>query len=263
MSIGPVSNIPAANALTLDGTLTVLTAHNATATSPGVVSTTTQTFAGDKTFNGDVSLQGNLNMVPTTATTGIINVGGTPFIHTFGTNNTFVGVGAGNLTLTGISNTVVGQASGAALTTGIDNSIFGRNTGAVLTTGNNNTLLGQFAANTLTTGTNNIIIGRDAGFNISTNSNNILIGSAGSNLDSGAIRLGGVSQTSAFIAGIGGVAPTGTPQVVFINPATNQLGSLTFVNQVYIVGINTLLLLQLIRKCSRHLQAQSLQQLPT
>ena len=48
-----------------------------------------------------LSLDGNLNLPTTSATTGIIEVAGVPFIHNFGSYNTFLGQSAGNLTMTG------------------------------------------------------------------------------------------------------------------------------------------------------------------
>ena len=61
-------------------------------------------------------------------------------------------------------------------------------------------------------------MGANAGSNLTTGSNNIDIGSAGSAGESGKIRIGKQgTQNGAFIAGIAGVAVTGTPVVVNAN----------------------------------------------
>src|SRR5207247_9422258 len=43
---------------------------------------------------------GNITLVPSTATAGNILKGTAPFVHNFGTHNTFIGVSAGNFTMT-------------------------------------------------------------------------------------------------------------------------------------------------------------------
>ena len=49
------------------------------------------------TLQTNPSITGNLTLVPSTATAGNIMKGVGLFIHNFGTNNTFVGLSAGNL----------------------------------------------------------------------------------------------------------------------------------------------------------------------
>jgi hypothetical protein len=90
------------------------------------------------------------------------------------------------------------------------------------TTGNNNTGVGYFALFSNTTGLNNIGIGNNAGYAV-TGSNNIDIGSMGSAGESGVIRIGGPSQTAAYIAGITSTHLTGSP--VYVDPS-GQLGVL-------------------------------------
>src|SRR5262249_36508851 len=99
-------------------------------------------------------------------------------------------------------------------------------------TGNNNTACGvsALASNTIghdnvadglqalfnnKTGSNNIALGRSAGVNLSTGNNNIDIGAPGLAGESGKIRIGKQgTQNGTFIAGISGVAVTGTQVVV-------------------------------------------------
>src|SRR5881296_3886733 len=53
------------------------------------------------TLQSTVTPAGNIVLVPSTASAGNILKGTTPFIHNFGTSNTFIGVNAGNFTMTG------------------------------------------------------------------------------------------------------------------------------------------------------------------
>jgi hypothetical protein len=50
---------------------------------------------------GSLTLNGNLNLPPTTSGAGIIYAGGSPLIQSYGTGNFFAGAGAGNLTISG------------------------------------------------------------------------------------------------------------------------------------------------------------------
>ena len=172
-----------------------------------------------------------------------------------GNSNTFVGLNAGNFTMSGDFNTGFGESalvsnttgsfntatgSGALLknTTGIGNtasgsSALGNNTmgggntanGAFAlfqnTTGGNNTADGNGALSN-TTGFSNIGIGRDGGINLTTGSNNICIGNPGGAGESNTIRVGTAgTQTATFIAGINGAVVTGVPVQV---SSSGQLG---------------------------------------
>ena len=136
----------------------------------------------------DLVASGNVELDNSTATIGNILKGGNSFIHNFGTDNTFVGVNAGNFSTSG-----TGQNSG-----------LGINTLASLTTGSNNIAIGYQAGQTLSSGSGNVYINAAAG---ATNENNT-------------IRIG-TSQTACFIAGIDGVGVSGNGVVV---DANGQLG---------------------------------------
>src|SRR5262249_56415853 len=56
----------------------------------------------------DLDVSGNLNLVNSTPTAGNILKAGVPFVHNFGTNNTFIGSQAGNLNMRGVNNTASG-----------------------------------------------------------------------------------------------------------------------------------------------------------
>ena len=91
----------------------------------------------------------------TSPTTGTITKPGGVFLHNFGTNNTFLGVGAGNFTVTGAGNTAVGRLALAANATGGANVAVGAMALPLNTTGFANTALGFTALANNTTGTNN------------------------------------------------------------------------------------------------------------
>ena len=207
---------------------------------------------GETITAGDLTLSnGNINLTTTTsATTGVILAGANRFIHNFGTTNTFVGVVAGNFTLTGTNNVAFGTSAAANISSGTHNTAIGAQCLTVVNTGGFNTGLGQ-AYQSLTSGTNNIGIGYGAGLflttgsrniilgNYNTNggqnytsseSNNICIGNAGVLGQSNAIRIGisgaGLGQQDkCFIAGIDGVNVGSVAKVVTM--ASDQLGTAT------------------------------------
>jgi hypothetical protein len=113
------------------------------------------------------------------------------------------------------SNPAIAFTSVLRITTGGNNTANGF--GALLnnTTGASNTADGINALRNNTTGSSNIALGASAGTNLTTGSNNIAIGNAGVAGESGRIRIGtSGSQTQTFIAGISGVAVTGSQVVV-------------------------------------------------
>jgi hypothetical protein len=97
---------------------------------------------------------------------------------------------------------------------GTNNTAAGEAALATNQTGSNNTADGAGAL-LRTTGSNNIGLGYNAGTNLTAGSNNIDIGNVGVAAESNTIRLGtsGI-QTKAFIAGVSGIAVTGSAVVV-------------------------------------------------
>jgi hypothetical protein len=157
-------------------------------------------FAANVVSVVDTVASGNLilSTEPSTSTAGNIFKGSNSFIHDFGTNNTFVGLNAGNFTTLGANNTAVGASALTANTTGTNNCAVGykalmANTrgssniaiglNALLrnTTGGNNVAINTSALVACTTGNNNIGIGYTSLSNLSTGSSNIGIGSSGGN----------------------------------------------------------------------------------
>jgi hypothetical protein len=118
--------------------------------------------AGD-TMTGALNLNpGNINLTPSSASSGHILKNGSLFLHNFGTNNTFVGQNAGNVTMTGTSNTASGAAALLTNTTGGDNTAIGSFALAWNTTGTSNTASGSRALNSNTTGGYNTASGIQA-----------------------------------------------------------------------------------------------------
>lgn len=115
---------------------------------------------------------GNIVLVPSTATTGNIMKGTSPFLHNFGLGNTFLGVDAGNFTMTGYNNTASGRLAFTSNTTGTDNTASGVNALRSNTTGNSNTANGVSALFGNSTGANNTATGAFALEAVAGNSGN-------------------------------------------------------------------------------------------
>jgi len=124
---------------------------------------------------------------------------------------------------TGTDNTAIGWDALAGNSTGNWNTASGAAAMNGSNTGNYNTASGAYSLHDNTSGSSNIAVGYEAGYYLTTGSNNIDIGSLGVAGDSGAMRLGGSSQTQTFIAGISGVTLSGGGSEVIVN-ANGQLG---------------------------------------
>jgi hypothetical protein len=191
---------------------------------------------------GTVNITGNLALPTTTsATAGVITLGGSPFVHDFGdTSNTFVGVNAGNFSMTGLYNTasghnaLVSNTEGSANTatgestlsnndigirntatgssalsnnrSGYSNTAMGVNALLLNPAGFQNTAVGDAALLQNLAGNNNVALGYAAGQNLTSGSSNIYIGNAGVSSESNTIRIGGSTSTAAYMGGIYGVS---------------------------------------------------------
>ena len=111
--------------------------------------------------------------------TGNISRNGALFVHTTGSGNTFVGVGAGNLTTTGGGhNAAFGLGALSANTTGLVNSAFGANALNDNTTGHRNAAVGYAALGSNISGAQNAALGAYALLISTTGSRNNAIGLA-------------------------------------------------------------------------------------
>ena len=125
----------------------------------------------------DVDVQGNLTMHDSAdPTVGNILKEGVPFLHNFGTNNTFLGSNAGNFTMAGFYNTASGYAALFSNTTGDWNTASGASALSSNTTGSFNTASGAGALRFNTTGSNNTANGAVALFANTTGNNNTASG---------------------------------------------------------------------------------------
>ena len=142
----------------------------------------------------DLTIGCNLSMNDSTSSSiGNIIKGGDRFMHNFGTDNTFLGINAGNFTMSGDENVGIGRNTLFSNTTGVENNAvggfalvtntIGTNNNAmgafsltINTTGNENTAIGGFTLTTNTTGSGNTAVGFDAGFSLVTGDNNVFVG---------------------------------------------------------------------------------------
>ncbi len=110
----------------------------------------------------DIDVPGNLTMVDSTATEGNILKGAVPFLHNFGSANTFLGSNAGNLTMEGAGNTAVGAYALSSNTSGGSNTASGANALLSNTIGSSDTAIGAGALGSNTTGSDNTASGHGA-----------------------------------------------------------------------------------------------------
>lgn len=161
----------------------LLSAGTGTAPVWGKVTLSQTTGIAASGQNTDIT---SLNLPSTTSTLGQILINSIRAIHFYGTENSFIGIGAGNFTLTGTQNTVVGSGGAPALTTGTGNTVFGAGALPVNLVGNNNTAIGLNALNSATSN-DNVGVGRAAGYSITSGFRNTIVGvsSAGGTLTTG------------------------------------------------------------------------------
>jgi hypothetical protein len=185
-----------ANGATISGTAFTLTP--ADATNGGVVTTGTQTFAGDKTFNNNLTVNGyrigkggnNIantiaigdNALSNNSLSGMFNVaiGSNSLTNvSSGTRNIGIGPSTLNALTSGNFNVSIGHEALKSITsngesvaigdkaltdaTGAANTAVGNGAGTRVTTGQGNTLLGAGAGIYLTTTSNNVVLGQNAG----------------------------------------------------------------------------------------------------
>lgn len=89
-----------------------------------------------------------------------------------GSDNTLVGVGAGNLNMSGASNLFIGRGTGVQNMAGTQNSFLGASAGNQNTSGQNNVFLGYRSGFNNTTGNNNLFLGSGSGLSNQVGYNN-------------------------------------------------------------------------------------------
>ncbi len=131
---------------------------------------------GTSTPSQQLEITRNFRLPASTDTTGIIMSGSNRYIHSYGSNNFFAGVNAGNLTLTGAGNTGMGVLALTANTSGASNTAVGDSAMFSNTTGGANTAIGRRTLRTNTTGSFNTALGRNALMSNTTGINNTALG---------------------------------------------------------------------------------------
>ena len=142
------------------GAFTTLTSSNttdSTTTATGAIQTLGGLGVAKSIFAG-----GNINIPTTTSTVGQITQNGTRLLHSYGTQNLFLGGSAGNFTLTGSANVGIGRANFGALTNGARNIALGDGTMYQITSGADNCAIGQAALNAMISGSSNVGLGSSA-----------------------------------------------------------------------------------------------------
>jgi hypothetical protein len=151
----------------------------ATITTAGKVSNSATTATSANTASAIVARDANGDFIARyIGITRLNDSAGNVLLHLTGTQNTFIGTQAGNLTTSGTgANTAIGFQAGTALTTGYQNTLIGRTTGTALTTGYGNTFIGRAAGVTTQDGYYNVFVGISAGAVSTTGYQNCLLGS--------------------------------------------------------------------------------------
>jgi hypothetical protein len=186
----------------------------------GVVSTFTQTFAGAKTFNSDIVVNGftigkgkgqttNPNTVIGISslnanTSGIYNIAIAPNtleVNTTGSYNSAIGSLALNKNTIGNGNIAIGYQALNNSTTKDNNTAIGYRSMLSNTEGYENTGIGKDALSANTTGFRNTAIGFEANVGSGTLSNSTAIGASATVSASNTIQLGNASVTSINTSG--------------------------------------------------------------
>jgi hypothetical protein len=166
--VATFTNIPVCtNGITLGGSSTAV---NLAIT--GATTLTLDTDATSSTAGGTLTVTGGaavskklfvgtlLDLVATTATAGQITQAGTRLLHTYGSNNLFVGSSAGKTSGTiGSGNVGLGRDALTSITSGTNNTCLGDQSGYFISSGSSNMLIGNTAGVGITTGSQNIAMG--------------------------------------------------------------------------------------------------------
>ncbi len=177
ISSGEIATGAITSTLISDGTIVDADINASAAIAATKIAGTAATL-GANTFTATQTITaGNLSIPTTTsASSGVLRLGGSPYLHAFGTSNTFIGVNAGNFTMTGVSNTAIGGAALGANITGNNNMALGGGALGSNTAGNSNTAIGANPLNSNTTGSNNMAVGGAALFSNTTGGSNTASG---------------------------------------------------------------------------------------
>lgn len=168
---------------------------------PGTIPSGVATL-GANTFTGGQTITiGNLDLQPSSATSGNVTKNGSPFLHNRGTANTFLGLNAGQATVDASGNTGVGVNALRNAPNGSSNTAVGYEALVTNTSGSSNTATGGSAMRFNTTGVQNVANGYLAMHDNQSGSGNTAAGA-------GALKNGNGGQNTAvgFASMQGGVS---------------------------------------------------------
>ena len=150
------ASLSANNGLTLNGSNTVQLGGN-------LIQNTTISGTASNYSLSLTNTSINLDNSTTSGSVGVINMGGSRFLHNYGTQNTFLGSTAGNFTTTNtLGNVGIGQSVLSALTTGGNNVGVGVNALLLNASGTYNVAIGAASQRSVTTGQGNTATGHQA-----------------------------------------------------------------------------------------------------
>lgn len=162
--VAPV-NATDSNVAIIDNALNTIQLEYATSTRPGVLSTTTQSIGGRKSFLSGIGTCGDNNSIEIGNASG----GGQYSVH--------IGDSSGALASTATGNVCVGFNNATTLTIANQNVSVGSDTFSAVTGGSQNTVVGNSALTLLQTGDGNVAIGYQSMFSTNNNiSRNVGIG---------------------------------------------------------------------------------------
>ena len=146
--------------------------------------------------------------------------------------NLFVGINAGNSSVTGAGNTLVGEEAGKNITSASSNTIVGQNAGKNISTGSNNSFYGGSSGESNTTGYDNVFVGESSGKSNTSGNSNLFLGTNAGYLNSSgkenvfvgkeAGMLNTTGSGNVFLGYSAGTSETGSNKLYIENSATSS-----------------------------------------
>ena len=190
---------------------------------------------------GSVTVAGDVNLPATSgAATGVIKQNGSPFLHSYGTGNTFTGFTAGNFTMTGANNTGYGKNALNDTSSGYNNTAVGNDALTNLSTAIGNTAIGSYSLQSVSSGSQNTAVGVRALDVNSTGASNVGIGFKALEVNNGTanVALGALSLQN-HSAGNNNVG-IGTSSLLNHTSGTGNIALGTFAGQNLTTGSNNI-----------------------